>query len=332
MAKEQFQRNKPHVNIGTIGHVDHGKTTLTAAITMHQANKGLGEAKNIEDIDNAPEEKARGVTINVSHQEYETEKRHYAHVDCPGHADYIKNMITGAAQMDGAVLVVSAADGPMIQTREHILESAEQSLRRLQTDRIDLFKVHNWDPEVPLSETIDALNTLVEQGKARYIGSSNYDADQLAQALQESAASGCARMEATQPNYNLVVRDIEEALLPLCAEHQIGVVSYSPLGAGFLTGKYRRQGPVPEGTRFDVIPGHQDIYFKDEYFDIIEGLRAKSTESGRSMIDLALAWVIGQPGISSVLVGARDTSQIDQAFAAEAAGLADEVRAELSNL
>ena len=139
-------------------------------------------------------------------------------------------------------------------------------------------------------------------------------------------------MEATQPNYNLVVRDIEEALLPLCAEHQIGVVSYSPLGAGFLTGKYRRQGPVPEGTRFDVIPGHQDIYFKDEYFDIIEGLRAKSTESGRSMIDLALAWVIGQPGISSVLVGARDTSQIDQAFAAEAAGLADEVRAELSNL
>ena len=218
------------------------------------------------------------------------------------------------------------------QTRENILESAEQSLRRLQTDRIDLFKVHNWDSEVPLSETIDALNTLVEQGKARYIGSSNYDADQLAQALRESAASGCARMEATQPNYNLVVRDIEEALLPLCAEHQIGVVSYSPLGAGFLTGKYRRQGPVPEGTRFDVIPGHQDIYFKDEYFDIIEGLQAKSTESGRSMIDLALAWVIGQPGISSVLVGARDTSQIDQAFAAEAAGLADEVRAELSNL
>ncbi len=121
MAKEQFQRNKPHVNIGTIGHVDHGKTTLTAAITLHLANKGLAEAKGIDEIDNAPEEKARGVTINVSHQEYETEKRHYAHVDCPGHADYIKNMITGAAQMDGSILVVSAADGPMIQTREHIL-------------------------------------------------------------------------------------------------------------------------------------------------------------------------------------------------------------------
>ena len=121
MAKEQFKRNKPHVNVGTIGHVDHGKTTLTAAITLHLASLGLAAARNVEDIDNAPEEKARGVTINVSHQEYETESRHYAHVDCPGHADYIKNMITGAAQMDGAILVVSAADGPMIQTREHIL-------------------------------------------------------------------------------------------------------------------------------------------------------------------------------------------------------------------
>ena len=121
MAKEKFERNKPHVNIGTIGHVDHGKTTLTAAITLHLASKGLAEARGVDDIDNAPEEKARGVTINVSHQEYETENRHYAHVDCPGHADYIKNMITGAAQMDGAILVVSAADGPMIQTREHIL-------------------------------------------------------------------------------------------------------------------------------------------------------------------------------------------------------------------
>ena len=116
-----FQRTKPHVNIGTIGHVDHGKTTLTAAITTVLAKKGMAEAKKYEDIDNAPEEKARGVTINISHQEYETEKRHYAHIDAPGHADYVKNMITGAAQMDGAILVVSAADGPMPQTREHIL-------------------------------------------------------------------------------------------------------------------------------------------------------------------------------------------------------------------
>lgn len=121
MAKETFQRTKPHVNIGTIGHVDHGKTTLTAAITMRQNAKFGTEVRSFDQIDNAPEEKARGITINTAHVEYETENRHYAHVDCPGHADYIKNMITGAAQMDGAILVVSAADGPMPQTREHIL-------------------------------------------------------------------------------------------------------------------------------------------------------------------------------------------------------------------
>ncbi|EOL50423.1 elongation factor Tu [Enterococcus caccae] len=123
MAKEKFDRSKPHVNIGTIGHVDHGKTTLTAAIATVLAKHGGGEAQNYADIDNAPEEKERGITINTSHIEYETDARHYAHVDCPGHADYVKNMITGAAQMDGAILVVSAADGPMPQTREHILLS-----------------------------------------------------------------------------------------------------------------------------------------------------------------------------------------------------------------
>ena len=121
MAKEHFERNKPHVNIGTIGHVDHGKTTLTAAITMTLAQKGEAQAMRYDEIDKAPEEKARGITINTAHVEYETAKRHYAHVDCPGHADYVKNMITGAAQMDGAILVVSAPDGPMPQTREHIL-------------------------------------------------------------------------------------------------------------------------------------------------------------------------------------------------------------------
>ena len=121
MAKAKFERTKPHVNIGTIGHVDHGKTTLTAAITMALAKEGKAAAMRYDEIDKAPEEKARGITINTSHVEYETDKRHYAHVDCPGHADYVKNMITGAAQMDGAILVVSAADGPMPQTREHIL-------------------------------------------------------------------------------------------------------------------------------------------------------------------------------------------------------------------
>lgn len=125
MAKEKFSRNKPHVNIGTIGHVDHGKTTLTAAISAVLSRKGLAELKDYDNIDNAPEEKERGITIATSHIEYETDKRHYAHVDCPGHADYVKNMITGAAQMDGAILVVSAADGPMPQTREHILLSRQ---------------------------------------------------------------------------------------------------------------------------------------------------------------------------------------------------------------
>ena len=142
MAKAKFERNKPHVNIGTIGHVDHGKTTLTAAITMTLAALGTAAAMKYEDIDKAPEEKARGITINTSHVEYETEKRHYAHVDCPGHADYVKNMITGAAQMDGAILVVSSADGPMPQTREHIILARQVNIPNIivfmnKTDMVD---------------------------------------------------------------------------------------------------------------------------------------------------------------------------------------------------
>ena len=131
MAKEKFTRNKPHLNIGTIGHVDHGKTTLSAAIATVLSNKGLAQARAYDSIDNAPEEKERGVTINISHLEYETETRHYAHIDCPGHADYIKNMITGAAQMDGAILVVSATDGPMPQTREHILLARQVNVPKI---------------------------------------------------------------------------------------------------------------------------------------------------------------------------------------------------------
>ena len=131
MAKEVFKREKPHVNIGTIGHVDHGKTTLTAAITKVLAEKGLSEAKSFDQIDNAPEEKERGITINTSHVEYQTANRHYAHVDCPGHADYVKNMVTGAAQMDGAIIVVAATDGPMPQTREHVLLARQVNVPRL---------------------------------------------------------------------------------------------------------------------------------------------------------------------------------------------------------
>ena len=131
MAKEKFERSKPHVNIGTIGHVDHGKTTLTAAITFHLGKKGLAEVKSFDSIDAAPEEKERGITINTAHVEYQTESRHYAHVDCPGHADYVKNMVTGAAQMDGAIIVVAATDGPMPQTREHILLARQVGVPRL---------------------------------------------------------------------------------------------------------------------------------------------------------------------------------------------------------
>src|SRR6056297_787779 len=131
MAKEHFERDKPHLNIGTIGHIDHGKTTLTSAMTKVLANMGLAEGKEFNDIDNAPEEQERGITIAVRHVEYETENRHYAHIDAPGHADYVKNMITGAAQMDGAILVVSAADGPMPQTREHVLLARQVGVPKL---------------------------------------------------------------------------------------------------------------------------------------------------------------------------------------------------------
>ncbi len=146
MAKEKFERTKPHINVGTIGHVDHGKTTLTSAITLYLAKKGFAQAKAFDDIDNAPEEKERGITIATQHVEYETEKRHYAHVDCPGHADYVKNMITGAAQMDGAILVVAADDGPMAQTREHILLARQVGVPAMvvylnKIDRVD-------DPEL----------------------------------------------------------------------------------------------------------------------------------------------------------------------------------------
>ncbi|MCY6957344.1 elongation factor Tu [Clostridium brassicae] len=162
MARQKFERTKPHVNIGTIGHVDHGKTTTTAAITMTLAKAGGAEVQNYEDIDKAPEEKERGITINTAHVEYETENRHYAHVDCPGHADYVKNMITGAAQMDGAILVVSAADGPMPQTREHILLASRVGVNHIvvflnKSDQVD-------DPELLELVEMEVRELLSEYG------------------------------------------------------------------------------------------------------------------------------------------------------------------------
>ncbi|MCQ2375370.1 MAG: elongation factor Tu [Salinivirgaceae bacterium] len=166
MAKEQFQRTKPHVNIGTIGHVDHGKTTLTAAITKVLAEKGLSELRSFDSIDNAPEEKERGITINTAHVEYQTESRHYAHVDCPGHADYVKNMVTGAAQMDGAILVVAATDGPMPQTREHILLARQVNVPKIVVflNKVDMVD----DPE---------LLELVEMEVRELLSFYGYDGD-----------------------------------------------------------------------------------------------------------------------------------------------------------
>jgi len=175
MAKETFVRNKPHCNIGTIGHVDHGKTTLTAAITQTQSNLGLAAKRDFDTIDNAPEEKERGITISTSHVEYETANRHYAHVDCPGHADYIKNMITGAAQMDGAILVVSAADGPMPQTREHVLLARQVNVPSIvvfmnkvdQVDDPELLELVEMELRDLLSEyKFDGDNTPIVKGSA----------------------------------------------------------------------------------------------------------------------------------------------------------------------
>ena len=199
-------------------------------------------------------------------------------------------------------------------TRHRIVASAEASLKRLQTDRIDLLQTHVWDEATPLEETLGALTTLVQQGKVRHIGCSNYSAPQLEAALALSNTAGVSRLVSVQPPYNLVQRNIEADLLPLCAAENIGVISYSPLAAGFLTGKYRQGAAIPSGTRFDVIPGHQNIYFTEHGYQVLEKLDAESEATGQSHVQLALSWVLDQPGITSVLIGARNIDQIDQAI------------------
>jgi elongation factor Tu len=201
MAKEAFQRNKPHVNIGTIGHVDHGKTTLTAAITNTLAEKGMAQAKNYADIDAAPEERERGITINTAHVEYETTKRHYAHVDCPGHADYVKNMITGAAQMDGAILVVSAADGPMPQTREHILLARQVGVPALVVfmNKVDL---------VDDAELLD----LVEMEVRDLLSSYEFPGDEIP--IVKGSAKGALDGDATQKENIMKLMDAVDSYIP----------------------------------------------------------------------------------------------------------------------
>jgi 1-deoxyxylulose-5-phosphate synthase len=210
--------------------------------------------------------------------------------------------------------VVLATKISGLLTRQRVVASAEASLKRLQTDRIDLMQTHVWDESTPLEETLGALTTLVQQGKVRHIGCSNYSAPQLKAALALSNTGEFSRLVSVQPPYNLVQRDIEADLLPLCAAENIGVISYSPLAAGFLTGKYRRGAAIPSGTRFDVIPGHQNIYFTEHGYQVLEKLDAESRATGQSHVQLALSWVFSQSGISSVLIGARNVGQIDQAI------------------
>ncbi len=212
MAKEKFDRSKPHVNIGTIGHVDHGKTTLTAAITVVLAEKGLSEVRDFSSIDNAPEEKERGITINTSHVEYSTANRHYAHVDCPGHADYVKNMVTGAAQMDGAILVVAATDGPMPQTREHILLARQVGVPKIvvfmnKVDMVDdpeLLELVEMEIRELLSfYQFDGDNTPIIQGSA--LGGLNKDAKWMPKIME--------LMDAVDTYIPIPVRETDKAFL-----------------------------------------------------------------------------------------------------------------------
>lgn len=211
-----------------------------------------------------------------------------------------------------------------------IQAAAEDSLRRLQVDVIDLYQLHAFDKNTPIEETLGALARLVEQGKVRHLGCSNFAAWQLCKALWKADVAGLPRLESVQPNYNLAIRDIETELLPFCADQEIGVITYSPLGAGFLTGKYTRDKSAPAGARFDIMPGHWNIYDSERSFQRMENLRELAAASGSTMIQLALAWVIGQPGVTSVLIGCRNTEQVDQAFEAEQKGLSDDMRAEMN--
>jgi len=246
MSDKKFQRTKPHVNIGTIGHVDHGKTTLTAAITTVLAKEGLAEAKKFEDIDNAPEERERGVTINVSHMEYETQKRHYAHIDAPGHADYIKNMITGAAQMDGAILVVAATDGPMPQTREHILLAKQVNVPKIvvalnKVDAVD-------DPEL-----LDLVELEIRELLTKY----KYPGDEIPivrvsalKALEGDAEAGKQVMELmNQVDEYIPVpkRDVDKPLLMPVED------VFSIKGRGTVaTGRIER-GKVKVGDEIEIV-------------------------------------------------------------------------------
>ena len=203
------------------------------------------------------------------------------------------------------------------RSEQEVQEALEASLRRLQTDTIDLYLFHSYDPDVPLEGGLAALDRGEKAGSIRCSGCSNFSAGQLSEALGLSLRKGLPRLGVIQPIYNLACREIETDLLPLCRRQQVGVVTYSPLGAGFLAGKYTAdRGTIPKGTRFDVIPGHVDIYFRQRSFRIVEQLQRKAARTGLSMVQLAMGWVLNRQGIGSVLIGARNTSHLDNALRA----------------
>ncbi|MBU1650642.1 elongation factor Tu [bacterium] len=248
MAKAKFERTKPHVNVGTIGHVDHGKTTLTAAITQILSKSGLATAKTYEEIDNAPEEKARGLTINVHHAEYETANRHYAHVDCPGHADFVKNMITGAAQMDGAILVVSAADGPMPQTREHVLLARQVNVPYLvvflnkvdQVDDEELLELVELEVRELLSQyEFPGDDVPVIRGSALEALSNIDDADKVAPILE--------LMEAVDSYIPTPERDVDKPFL-MPVEDVFSITGRGTVGTGRI-----ERGKIKVGDEVEII-------------------------------------------------------------------------------
>jgi elongation factor Tu len=246
MAKETFERSKPHVNIGTIGHVDHGKTTLTAAITLNLQDKGLAAFKSFDEIDNAPEEKERGITINTAHVEYQTDNRHYAHVDCPGHADYVKNMVTGAAQMDGAILVVAATDGPMPQTREHILLARQVGVPKIvvfmnKVDMVDdeeLLELVDMEIRELLSfYEFDGDNTPIIQGSA--LGALNQEAKWVDKIFE--------LMDACDTWIPLPKRDVDKAFL-MPVEDVFSITGRGTVATGRI-----ETGVITVGESVDII-------------------------------------------------------------------------------
>ncbi len=229
-----------------------------------------------------------------------------------------------------SVLISTKLSPPL--NRDRVFAGVEASLKHLRTDRIDLYQIHSWDLDTSVADTFAAFAELQQQGKVRCIGCSNVTGTQLREVLRVQKEHGFRRLEFIQPIYNLVRREVETELLPLCCQEELGVISYSPLGAGFLTGKYRPDAPLPGGSRFDIKPGHKNVYFSPARFTAVEGLARLAAESGISMVNLALRWAMGRSGLSSVLIGAREQRHVDQALAAAAINLPAAVSSALDAL